>query len=206
MYRDNENLRTSGIILRKLSSSYSICCPSISYESLVSSGGVGLNAKGYSFASRLSSGRGFWKSNDGYDRLVVVVVVTVFVSIISSNSTCNLDVCPTVSSPSCHPRETVWLGCRVSTLWCNNFEFEVEGLGEASDIYFWGPDIWALWESVRCLLWGLLGGSILLKFDCAWLDVSRWVQDLSKSSSLPLSFRPYAFLTRGWPRESISEL
>lgn len=73
----------------------------------MSSGGVGLKAKGYSFASRLSSGRGFWKSNGGYDRLVVVVVVTVFVSITSASSTCNLDACPTVSSPSCHPKETV---------------------------------------------------------------------------------------------------
>ena len=64
--------------------------------------------------------------------MVVVVVVTVFVSTHSATA-CILDI----ASPSSHPMETVWLvrGRRVSVPLCKGFEVEVKGLGDPSDVY-----------------------------------------------------------------------
>ena len=81
-----------------------------------SSGGVGLEARGYSFESSRLRSRGSRMKRGGYDRFVVVVVVTVFVSTHSS-ANCITRCSLTVAASSCQVR-TRWLdrGRRFSML------------------------------------------------------------------------------------------
>ena len=75
-----------------------------------SSGGVGREARGYSFESRVFRSRGSRTKSGGYERLVVVVVVTVLVSMHSSaNCICIIRRCVTVASSSSQDIETRWL-------------------------------------------------------------------------------------------------
>jgi hypothetical protein len=78
---------------------------------------------------------GFWKWSGGYDRVVVVVVVTVFVSTHSSNSICRLDVSEfSTSRQSTDTSRLLDRGRGASVLVEAEFEvaFDRKGLGDAS--------------------------------------------------------------------------
>lgn len=102
---------------------------------------MGFKANGYRLASRVSSACGVRIKTGGYARFVVVVVVTVFVSTHSASSICSL-AAPraTVSSPSSHPTETVWLvlGRRGPVVGFVVSEVGANGLGDPSGVYFSG--------------------------------------------------------------------
>ena len=81
----------------------------MSSVSRLSSGGVGRDAKGYSLESRDSRERGSLTKRGGYERLVVVVVVTVFVSTHSATSNCSRAGRRSTLFSSSHLNETCWL-------------------------------------------------------------------------------------------------
>lgn len=75
----------------------------------VNSGGVGRDANGYSLESRVCKDRGSFTKSGGYERFVVVVVVTVFVSTHSASSNCSRAGRRAIKFSSSHLRETCWL-------------------------------------------------------------------------------------------------
>lgn len=98
---------------------------SLSFKSKVNflkSSGVGPWAKGYSFVSSVSSGRGCRIKRGGKDRLVVVVVVIVLVSTHCAISNCSLGAGPEISASSESSKLTVsfWLvlGRWTSVVFC----------------------------------------------------------------------------------------
>jgi hypothetical protein len=102
----------------------------------VSSEGVGLRAKGYSFASRFSTDRGGRTKSGGYVLFVVVVVVTVFVSTHSASSMCSLVVRrEIVSSFSSHPNAAEFSGVIYPSAMSPRrlaFDFDMRGVGDPS--------------------------------------------------------------------------
>jgi hypothetical protein len=178
----------------------------------VSSGGVGLRANGYCFASRFPS-ECCWMRRGGYDRLVVVVVVTVLVSTHSASSICSLEVRrDIVSSPSSQSTETSWLlerGRRVSTPPCMGTEFEVKGLGDVSDTNFWRETLLLCIETARRLGGGLVGGSMMsaVKVKCVVFRRSLKTRGGGPLLFLPLSLRTERDLdTRPWTRRKLEAL
>jgi len=75
----------------------------------VSSGGVGRDANGYSLESRDCRERGSLTKRGGYERLVVVVVVIVFVSTHSATSNCSRAGRRSMLFSSSHLNDTCWL-------------------------------------------------------------------------------------------------
>lgn len=128
--------------------------------------GVGFLARGYCFKSRLSRDKGGRTNSGGYDRFVVVVVVTIFVSTHSARSIWNVDVSRPSRLPGCSQAKSSRRSGVTYPSACESSrpaaaDFDMEGMDDGSAaIWFAGSRV-ALWVDVAWrVVDGHTGGSI----------------------------------------------